>query len=142
MKDEYNLERFILAQEKDYKKALLEIKSGYKKSHWIWYIFPQLQELGYSDFAKFYGIKSKEEAKAYLENAYLRKHLIEIAQELYKLEDNITNILGYPDDLKVKSSMTLFHAIDPSIPIFDEILKKFYHGEKDQQTLALLKRKN
>ena len=135
----YNLERFIVAQENSYAIALEEIKNGRKLSHWIWYIFPQLEDLGHSATAKFYGIKNKEEAIAYLQNEYLRNNLIEISEALYLIDDNISNIMGYPDDLKVKSSMTLFNYINPNITAFQNVLDKFYNGENDQKTLKLLK---
>lgn len=140
MEDSYNLKRFIDAQELDYDMALLEIKSGRKRSHWIWYIFPQLVELGYSSTAKYYGIKNIDEAKAYLNNITLKKHLLEISEELYKLDGNISNIMGYPDDLKLKSSMTLFSIADPNNDIYKKILDKFYNGEVDQVTVDLLKK--
>lgn len=140
MNNNYNLDRFITAQERDYQMALQEIKNGYKSSHWMWYIFPQLVDLGYSSTAKFYGIKNKEEAIAYLQNEYLKNNLIEISMVLYELDDNISNILGYPDDLKLKSCMTLFNYIDPSIDIFYKIIDKFYNGEYDGKTLELLKK--
>ncbi len=139
MEDKFNLNRFIEAQERDYEIALLEIKSGYKRSHWMWYIFPQLSSLGYSDISKYYGIKDIEEAKAYLNNDYLKNNLINISSELYKLNDNIENILGYPDYLKLNSCMTLFNYVDPSISIFTDIINKFYDGKKDEKTLELLK---
>lgn len=138
MEKNYNLERFIDAQERDFNVSLLEIKNGYKRSHWMWYIFPQLVDLGYSTTAKFYGIKNKDEAIAYLKNEYLKNNLIEISKVLYELDDNISNILGYPDDLKLKSSMTLFNYADPSIDIFNKIIDKFYNGEQDSKTLELL----
>ena len=141
MTDNYNLKRFIHAQEKDYELAFLEIKNGHKQSHWMWYIFPQLKELGYSATAKFYGIRSKEEALAYLNNEYLRNNLIRISEALYNLDDNINNILGYPDELKLNSCMTLFHYINPDISIFNKILDKFYNGKKDERTLEILKHK-
>ena len=140
MEDKYNLKRFIDAQESDYDMALLEIKNGRKRSHWIWYIFPQLVELGYSSMAKYYGIKNIDEAKAYLNNITLKKHLLEISEELYKLDGNISNIMGYPDDLKLKSSMTLFSIADPSNDIYKKILDKFYNGEVDKVTIDLLKK--
>lgn len=140
MEDKYNLKRFIEAQELDYEIALLEIKKGRKRSHWMWYIFPQLADLGYSSTAKYYGISDISEAKEYLNNPILKEHLIEISEELYKLNDDISNILGYPDDLKLKSSMTLFDIADPSIEIFRNIINKFYNGEKDQTTLSILKK--
>jgi uncharacterized protein (DUF1810 family) len=133
-----NLNRFIEAQEKDYELAILEIKSGYKRSHWMWYIFPQLSDLGYSSIAKYYGIKDIEEAKAYLNNDYLRNNLINISNELYKLNNSIENILGYPDYLKLNSCMTLFNYVDPSINIFNDIINKFYDGKKDEITLNIL----
>lgn len=138
MNNEYNLDRFINAQERDYQVALQEIKNGYKRSHWMWYIFPQLVDLGYSTTAKFYGIKNKDEAITYLKNEYLKNNLIEISKVLYELDDNISNILGYPDDLKLKSCMTLFSYADPSIDIFNKIIDKFYNGEQDSKTLELL----
>lgn len=138
MEKNYNLERFIDAQERDFNVSLLEIKNSYKRSHWMWYIFPQLADLGYSTTAKFYGIKNKDEAIAYLKNEYLKNNLIEISKVLYELDDNISNILGYPDDLKLKSCMTLFNYADPSIDIFNKIIDKFYNGEQDSKTLELL----
>lgn len=139
MEDKYNLKRFIEAQELDYEIALLEIKNGRKRSHWMWYIFPQLADLGYSSTAKYYGIRNISEAIEYLNNPILKSHLLEISEELYKLNDNISDILGYPDDLKLKSSMTLFNNADPKIEIFRKIIEKFYNGEWDQSTLDLLK---
>lgn len=138
MNNNYNLDRFIIAQERDYQIALKEIKNGYKKSHWMWYIFPQLADLGYSTTAKFYGIKNKDEAIAYLQNEYLKNNLIEISNALNQINDNISNILGYPDDLKLKSCMTLFNYVDPTIEIFSKIITKFYNGEKDFNTIKIL----
>lgn len=138
MKNDFNLERFITAQERDFDVALLEIKNGYKRSHWMWYIFPQLADFGYSATAKYYGIKNKEEAVAYLNNKYLKENLIQISEALYELNDNISNILGYPDDLKLKSCMTLFNYVDSSIDIFNKIIDKFYNGEKDFNTIKIL----
>ena len=138
MNNNFNLERFIDAQERDFQIALLEIKNGYKRTHWMWYIFPQLADLGYSATAKFYGIKNKDEAIAYLQNEYLKNNLIEISNALYELNDNIKNILGYPDDLKLKSCMTLFNYVDPTIDIFNKIIDKFYNGEKDFNTIKIL----
>ena len=136
------LDRFIKAQERDYEIALEEIKRGKKRSHWIWYIFPQLKDLGFSSNAKYYGIKDYEEAKAYLNNDLLRNRLIEISTEVYKLSGDIFDILGSPDDKKLQSCMTLFNYVDPSINIFQKVLDKFYNGEKDSKTLDLLNKKN
>ena len=136
--DSYNLQRFIEAHNNSYEIALLEIKNGRKRSHWMWYIFPQINGLGSSSTSNYYSIKSLDEAKAYLKNSFLRNHLIEISEELYKLDDNIYNILGYTDALKLNSCMTLFNYIDPSIDIFIKIIDKFYNGKKDQRTIDIL----
>lgn len=137
----HNLNRFILAQEKSYEVALSEIKSGQKKSHWIWYIFPQIKGLGFSENAIFYEIKSKEEAQNYLKDSILGERLKEISGELLNLnENNPTKILGYPDDLKLKSSMTLFSIIDETKDnVFNKVLEKFYEGITCQKTISILK---
>ena len=135
-----SLDRFIKAQEKSYKVALKEIKNGHKETHWIWYIFPELKGLGKSDTALYYGIIDLEEARSYLENDYLRSNLIEISEALLNLDNNITDILGYPDNLKVKSCMTLFYYANPNIKIFKKVLDKFYNGEFDNNTIEIIKK--
>ena len=136
------LNRFIEAQKKYYEIALKEIKNGYKETHWIWFIFPQLKSLGKSDTALYYGIKDLEEAKSYLENNYLRHNLIEISEAFFNLKgNNPTEILGYPDDLKVKSCMTLFYLADESIDIFKNVIDKFYNGEFDSNTISIINQK-
>lgn len=133
-----DLNRFIEAQERDYEIALREIKEGHKRSHWIWYIFPQLDSLGHSYMAKYYGIKDENEAKEYINNEYLKNHLLEISNELLKLKSkNISDIMGYPDDLKLKSCMTLFDYVS-SYDVFDKVLSKYYNGLRDEVTLNLL----
>ena len=134
-----NLDRFIVMQEKDYEKALNEIKGGKKLTHWIWYIFPQLKGLGSSATAEYYGIEDLNEAKAYLENEYLKNNLLEISQALLDLNSSDpTEILGYPDDLKVKSCMTLFYYADQSIEVFKKVIDKFYNGEFDRATIKMI----
>ena len=134
-----NLDRFITAQKRDYAAALAEIKSGRKKSHWIWYIFPQLKELGRSDMAKHYGIADLGEAKAYLANDTLRNNLIEICEALIALpETNIEAIMDFPDDLKLHSSMTLFLLAEPMNEVFRDVLGKFFAGELDKKTIEIL----
>lgn len=136
---DYDLDRFKEAQRVDYPIALEEIKSDYKKSHWMWYIFPQLKNLGYSPTAKYYGIDGKNEAIAYLADEILRSRLIEISKALLSLEtSNATEIFGYPDDMKLKSCMTLFSAVAPQINIFEKVLEKFFAGERDEKTLDLI----
>jgi uncharacterized protein (DUF1810 family) len=138
--------RFLEAQEKDYDRALKEIKNGKKESCWIWYIFPQVKGLGSSFTSEEYGIKDIEEAKEYLENETLKSHLIEITQALLDLEeDNIDNIMHYPDNLKLKSSMTLFKKVEETYNIdcgniFQKTLDKFFNGEEDQNTIRILEK--
>ena len=133
-----DLERFLKAQEKDYEHALNEIKNGRKTGHWIWYIFPQIAGLGFSSTSKYYSIKDKNEAIEYLKNNTLKHRLIEICEALLSLEsDDATYVMGYPDDLKLKSSMTLFDEVS-DIDVFKKVLDKFYKGEKDEMTISLL----
>ena len=133
-----NLQRFLDAQKGDYQTALAEIKSGRKRSHWMWYIFPQIQGLGHSETARFYAIKGRAEAEAYLQHPELGSRLVEICQVLVKLSSNDSHgIFGSPDDLKLKSSMTLFDALNTS-PVFKQVLDKFYQGARDEKTLQLL----
>lgn len=133
-----DLERFLKAQEKDYEQALNEIKNGRKIGHWIWYIFPQIAGLGFSSTSKYYSIKDKNEAIEYLKNKTLKNRLIEICEALLSLEsDDATYVMGYPDDLKLKSSMTLFDEVS-DIDVFKKVLDKFYNGEKDEMTISLL----
>ena len=138
----YNIERFIEPHELYYPVALMEIKYGHKRSHWMWYIFPQLKGLGYSSKSEFYGLTGVEEAKQYMNNDYLKNNMYEICEELLKLDDNIDNIFGYPDNLKLKSSMTLFEYAIPDSLIFKEIIDKFYNGNRDEKTLEILKNSN
>ena len=135
-----NLERFIEAQERDYESALEEMKNGKKETHWIWYIFPQLKGLGSSSMADYYGIDGIEEARAYLENEYLRNHLLEITKAILSIPtNNIKNVMDPPDDLKLKSSMTLFYEATKN-EIFKQVLEKYYEGKLDEHTIKLLKR--
>lgn len=136
----YDLSRFIKAQERDYEAALSEIRSGHKRSHWIWYIFPQVKGLGFSSTSEFYGIDGLEEAKAYIENDVLRERLIEISEALLGLESSDAgDVMGYPDDLKLRSSMTLFAEAAPEIDVFQRVLDKFFDGKKDQRTIELIR---
>ena len=137
------LERFIEPQEQDYEQALKEIRNGRKVSHWIWYIFPQLRGLGKSDMSDDYGIRDLDEAKAFLQDPYLGTHLQKISEALLNLDnDNATQIMGRPDDMKLKSSMTLFACADPENAVFEKVLEKFYNGHKDGRTLKMLSKEN
>lgn len=136
-----SIERFIEAQKNSYDTALREIQTGRKRSHWIWYIFPQIQGLGFSSTARYYAIQDREEAEAYMAHPVLRQRLIEISEALLELEsDDAREVMGYPDDLKLKSSMTLFAEISEE-PVFASVLDKFFHGEVDERTLQILEEK-
>lgn len=134
-----NLERFHKAQRYDYKQALEEIRSGRKRTHWIWYIFPQIAGLGFSSTSEYYAIRDLEEAKDYLADPVLREHLEEISGALLELPcSDPSRVMGYPDDLKLRSCMTLFEAADPDCAIYPAVLDKFFGGERDERTLRLL----
>ena len=137
----YDLERFVTAQERDYKIALNEIKAGHKRSHWIWYIFPQLKGLGHSYNAEYYGIESIDEAKNYLAHSVLGRRLKEITEELLKLsENNPVAVMGEIDAMKLQSCMTLFAcASGEKDSIFHKVLKKFFCGKTDENTINLIK---
>jgi uncharacterized protein (DUF1810 family) len=137
--DPYHLSRFVEAQADDYAQALAEIKAGQKDSHWMWYIFPQLDGLGYSSMSRRYGIKSAAEAKAYLEHPVLGPRLLECAQAALGVEGRSAyDIFGSPDDMKLKSSATLFALVSPAGSAFERLLDKYYAGERDGATLRLL----
>ncbi|WP_367915219.1 DUF1810 domain-containing protein [Leadbetterella sp. DM7] len=135
------LTRFLQAQESTYETALSEIRSGRKVSHWMWYIFPQIKGLGFSKTSRYYAIQGVEEAKAYLNDPVLGFRLREITEELLKLEENDAyKVFGSPDDLKLKSSMTLFAMADNTDRNnFKKVLGKFFNGEIDQRTVEQLK---
>ncbi len=136
MDDNYKLKRFIEAQHSVYETALNEIKNGRKASHWMWYIFPQIEGLGRTAISKEYAVNSKNEALAYLNHYILGARLIEISREFLKIE-NLTaeQILGFPDVFKLKSSMSLFASIQKEEPVFKKILDKFYNGKVCEKTL-------
>ena len=140
MRSENNLNRFLDAQEKDYSRALAEIKNGRKQSHWMWYIFPQIAGLGYSEMATFYAIKDIHEASDYLAHPVLGSRLIDISTALLGHDGKTANqIMGSPDDLKLRSSMTLFSLLDKTDPVFQAVLDKFFNGAQDQKTLSIIK---
>ena len=139
MASENNLQRFLDAQATDYPQALAEIKAGRKRSHWMWYIFPQIQGLGFSSISQRYAIQDAREAAAYLQHPVLGPRLEAISQALLGLaSSNATSIMGSPDDLKLRSSMTLFGAVPGASSVFQQVLDKFFAGKPDGQTLRLL----
>lgn len=132
------LERFVEAQKRDYKIALEEVRSGQKRTHWIWYIFPQMYGLGHSCYANLYGIRDRKEAEEYLKYKTLGKRLREITSTLLQHEGkSAEEIFGELDAMKVRSSMTLFDAVCPN-DMFAEVLEKFYNGERCGITIAKL----
>ena len=137
----YNMsvERFIDAQKEDYDMAFREISNGQKRSHYMWYIFPQVKGLGRSSTAKYYGIEGLDEAREYMENEYLSNNLIAISNELLKLETNDpVEIFGHIDSKKLRSSMTLFELVSDN-EVFHSVLEKYFDGKRDQLTLDLVK---
>jgi uncharacterized protein (DUF1810 family) len=135
------LARFLDAQASSYHDALAEIKNGRKRSHWMWYVFPQIQGLGLSETARFYAIKDRREAEEYIAHPVLGKRLLEISTALLGLQSNDAHaIFGSPDDMKLKSSMTLFASLANAAPVFQQVLDKFYGGTQDEKTLRLLGR--
>ena len=134
-----NLQRFLDAQATDYSQALTELRAGRKRSHWMWYIFPQIHGLGFSSISQHYAIQDASEAAAYVQHPVLGARLVEIAQALLGLAvSNATSIMGSPDDLKLRSSMTLFGAVPGASPVFQQVLDKFFGGAPDAKTLQLL----
>jgi uncharacterized protein (DUF1810 family) len=137
--DPFNLRRFLTAQERDYPRALAELRAGEKRSHWMWYIFPQAEGLGFSATARLYAIKSAEEARAYLAHAVLGERLRECASALLQVEGrSARQIMGSPDDLKLRSSATLFAAVSPPDSVFERLLHQYFGGQRDERTLELL----
>lgn len=131
---EKSLERFKKAQEGSYETALYEIRCGKKQSHWIWYIFPQIDGLGYSSTARYYAIQGRAEAEAYWNDRLLSKRLVEITRSLLAQDAPIEQIMGYPDNLKLRSSMTLFYRISGET-LFRDVLDKFFKGKMDESTV-------
>ena len=140
MEDKFNLKRFIDAQSNTYERALYEIKNGTKTSHWMWYIFPQYRNLGRSKTSIKYAINSKEEAISYLKNPILGSRLIEITKEFISIENKTAHdVLSGPDDLKMKSSITLFDAVQTGNSLFDFVLEKYFEGNRCNRTISKLK---
>ena len=137
--DPYDLQRFVRAQQDEYRSALEEIQRGRKHSHWMWFIFPQFAGLGLSETSLHYSIKSMEEVHAYLEHPLLGPRLRECAETLCRIPDRTaTEILGHPDDLKLQSCATLFALALPAGSVFERILDRFYEGKRDPRTLELV----
>jgi uncharacterized protein (DUF1810 family) len=137
--DPYDLDRFAQAQVGDYERALAEVRGGRKRSHWMWYVFPQYDGLGFSPTSQRYAIKSLAEARAYLGHPVLGPRLVEIAEAALGVEGrSATEIFGHPDDLKLRSCATLFACVSPSGSVFERLLDRYFRGERDPQTLRLI----
>jgi uncharacterized protein (DUF1810 family) len=140
MENNDRLGRFILAQEKDYATALAEIRQGRKRSHWMWYIFPQIEGLGHSSMARHYAIRDLAEATAYLAHPVLGSRLIEISRALLSLPgSNATAVMGSTDDLKLRSCMTLFSLVPGTDVVFGDVLAKFFDSRADERTVEICK---
>ena len=139
MNDPYHLRRFVDAQDPVYERVCTELRNGRKTSHWMWFVFPQLRGLGQSQMAHAFGISSRAEAEAYLKHPVLGARLRECTRLVNLVEGrSIEEIFGYPDDLKFRSSMTLFAQVSPDDDIFVKALQKYFGGVPDQLTLDRL----
>jgi uncharacterized protein (DUF1810 family) len=137
--DPFDLCRFVSAQQSDYDRALQEIRAGRKRSHWMWYIFPQLDGLAFSAMSERYAIKSTEEAEAYLKHPVLGPRLLECTRAVLDVHGlSASEIFGTPDDLKLRSCATLFASVSPPGSVFHRLLEKYYEGVPDAKTVDLL----
>ncbi len=137
--DAHDLSKFLDAQQGIYEMALSEIRQGQKRSHWMWFVFPQYAGLGISPTSQRYAINSVSEAEAYLKDPVLGQRLLECAEALMRVEGrSVQQIFGSPDDLKLKSSATLFAQVSPAGSVFERVLDKYFRGERDGKTLQLL----
>jgi uncharacterized protein (DUF1810 family) len=137
--DPHDLDRFVRAQQGDYEVALAELRSGRKRSHWMWYVFPQCDGLGSSPMARRYAIRSLAEAEAYLHHPVLGARLRECAEAVLRIEGrSARDIFGSPDDMKLQSSATLFAAVSPRGSAFERLLDQYFEGRRDEGTQRLL----
>ncbi len=137
--DPHNLSRFIEAQADDYATALAEIRAGRKRSHWMWYVFPQFAGLGFSPTSQRYAIRSIAEAQAYLAHSTLGPRLVGCCVAALEVEGrSATQIFGTPDDMKLRSSATLFAAVSPAGSVFHQLLDRFFGGRRDERTVQLM----
>jgi uncharacterized protein (DUF1810 family) len=136
--DSYDLNRFISAQDGVYDRALVELRAGLKRSHWMWYVFPQIDGLGHSPTTRLYSIKSLEEARQYLAHPVLGARLVECAEAVLAVQgQSASDIFGHPDDWKLQSSMTLFKLVSGPGSVFERVLDKYYQGKQDSRTLQI-----
>ncbi len=134
-----SLNRFLSAQQNTYPQVVKELRNGKKTTHWMWFIFPQIEGLGHNSTAKYYSIKTIEEAKEYITHPILGARLLECSKIILEIENKTADdIFGYPDNAKLKSSMTLLNFVTPEHKVFAEVLKKYFSGKQDEQTLSIL----
>jgi uncharacterized protein (DUF1810 family) len=139
--DSFGLSRFVQAQDDDYQRALSELRSGRKRSHWMWYIFPQYDGLGASAMSKRYAIKSLTEAEAYLAHPVLGPRLLECAEAVLAIKGKTASqVFGVPDDMKLRSCATLFACVSADGSVFERLLAKYFRGERDDKTVGLVGR--
>lgn len=139
MQKQFDLNRFLVAQENTYKEALREIQNGQKKSHWMWFIFPQIKGLGFSNYNIFYGIENLEEAQQYYNHPVLGKNLVEITTALLKIENKTAlEIMGKPDERKLRSCMSLFSQLPTTSDCFQLVLQKYFDNKLDDRTLEII----
>lgn len=139
--DPFDLERFVSAQDRVFGAVAAELEAGRKRTHWMWFVFPQMKGLGYSSTSQYYAIRSMDEARAYLAHPVLGPRLAQCAEAVLRVQGrSVSQIFGYPDDLKLKSSMTLFAAAAGPGSVFERVLEACFGGERDERTLALLRR--
>ncbi len=137
--DHYDLDRFVRAQDGIYEAALAEVASGRKRSHWMWFIFPQFAGLGSSPTSEHFAIRSEDEARAYLGHSILGPRLRQCAEALLSVSGRTASqIFGYPDDVKLRSSMTLFASVSAPGSVFHQVLDRYFDGDPDGRTLDLL----
>ncbi|KIO54663.1 DUF1810 domain-containing protein [Flavobacterium hibernum] len=143
MNPEDGIERFISAQQDTYARALEEIRSGRKQSHWMWFVFPQIRGLGFTDYNVYFGLKDLDEAREYLNDPVLGKRLVEVSQAVLGLNGKTAlEIFGKPDQRKLRSCMTLFSRIADADPVFGKVLQKYYGGILDEKTISILGTQN
>ncbi|GAB3552584.1 DUF1810 domain-containing protein [Spirosoma fluminis] len=141
MAQAYDLDRFVTAQEGTFQAAFNELKNGKKTGHWMWYIFPQIAGLGFSETSRFYAIQNLEEAELYLQHPLLRDRLVQIAEVLLTVEgETAYQIFGSPDDVKLNSCMTLFSLVENADPVFQNVIDTYFDGKRDEKTLKLVQK--
>ena len=139
--DPYHLKRFLQAQDRVYDQALSEIRSGRKRSHWMWFVFPQFEGLGVSTTSRLYAIKSVAEAEAYLAHPTLGPRLLESVEAVLNVKErSALDIFGSPDDMKLRSCATLFASLLPARSVFEQLLTRCFDGQRDERTIRLMGR--